>query len=563
VTPFYQRLAEALKESDPFALALISGVRGSSPQKQGAKALFFADGTIAGTLGGGCLEAEIQDRARRAIRTGAPATFELVLDHDFGWDDGLICGGQVEGLILPAVREASDLWNQIASATSPVSWGVRSDFSIVPCSSAPAPSVASNAWRYMETVHPREALWIAGSGHIAQAVAEFAHRLEFEVSVFDDRPALANRVCFPHASRFRVDSWERLLEDVPVGPPAYGLIVTRGHQHDALVLKAWLARPFVFLGMIGSRRKARMLRERFIQEGWATESTWAKLSCPVGIDLPGTSVSEIAISIVAELIQRRAAHRTSQLHPSAQWVALPGSRRMTPDSKTGSPRSVPISFGEYGAVILAAGASTRMGCPKMLLPWGKSTVIQSLVEQWLRVGVQQVLVVIRADDEPLRKHLVEGSTWRASDGRARILENSAAEQGMWSSVLCASNWGGWIPSVRGIAIALGDQPHLEDYLLDQLLMLHREARGGRSVARPRVRGQSGHPVVLAREDLQSASLGGAAHLKDHLERLRDRWSFLEVEDSACLHDMDVPEDYRELIALKSVRSSPSPSSLDA
>src|SRR5213080_4092188 len=97
----FQELAEAARRGEPVALGIISGVKGSSPQKVGAKALFFADGRIEGTLGGGCLEAEIQQRARDALISHTPEQFELVLDHDFGWDDGLICGGKVSGLILP------------------------------------------------------------------------------------------------------------------------------------------------------------------------------------------------------------------------------------------------------------------------------------------------------------------------------------------------------------------------------------------------------------------------------------------------------------------------------
>ena len=92
---FYEQLAAALAENQPFTLALISGIKGSSPQRIGAKALFFPDGKIVGTLGGGCLEAEVHARAKRALKTGEASTFEMVLDHDFGWDDGLICGGSV------------------------------------------------------------------------------------------------------------------------------------------------------------------------------------------------------------------------------------------------------------------------------------------------------------------------------------------------------------------------------------------------------------------------------------------------------------------------------------
>src|SRR6266540_2639611 len=124
---FYDQLIEALADREPFALGLISGIKGSSPQKKGAKALFFADGRIVGTLGGGCLEAEIQDRARRALLTSQPATFDLVLDHDFGWDDGLICGGKVCGLILPRAREAAELWETLRRRETTRTWGVKSD----------------------------------------------------------------------------------------------------------------------------------------------------------------------------------------------------------------------------------------------------------------------------------------------------------------------------------------------------------------------------------------------------------------------------------------------------
>src|SRR5438270_13884116 len=121
---FFDFLPGALAEGQPFALGIISGIKGSSPQKKGAKALFFADGRIKGTLGGGCLEAEIQDRARRALLTQTPATFDLVLDHDFGWDDGLMCGGKVCGLMLLHVGQEADLWHKIARCDDPLTWRV-------------------------------------------------------------------------------------------------------------------------------------------------------------------------------------------------------------------------------------------------------------------------------------------------------------------------------------------------------------------------------------------------------------------------------------------------------
>src|SRR5881296_390053 len=121
---FYDQLIQALADGEPFALGLISGIKGSSPQKKGAKALFFADGRIIGTLGGGCLEAEVQDRARRALLTQTPAKFDLVLDHDFGWDDGLICGGKVFGVILPNAQAGGEkFWRELAERKSTLAWG--------------------------------------------------------------------------------------------------------------------------------------------------------------------------------------------------------------------------------------------------------------------------------------------------------------------------------------------------------------------------------------------------------------------------------------------------------
>src|SRR5260221_4691166 len=127
----FQAVAEAAGRGEPVALGIISGAKGSSPQKVGAKALFYGDGRIKGTMGGGCLEAEIQHRAIQSLRTRQAATFELLLDHDFGWDDGLICGGKVFGVILPNAQDAGEeLWNDLAERRSTQSWGVRRDFSI-------------------------------------------------------------------------------------------------------------------------------------------------------------------------------------------------------------------------------------------------------------------------------------------------------------------------------------------------------------------------------------------------------------------------------------------------
>ena len=299
---FYDQVAAALDGRRPFALALISGTKGSSPQRVGAKALFFADGKISGTLGGGCLEAEVHSRAKKAMKTGESSTFEMVLDHDFGWDDGLICGGSVTGLILPRAAEAAELWRKLAAVTEPVRWGVKRDFSIAVMEH----DELEGGWFYQETVSPPAQLWIAGSGHVAQAVAPLALKLDFAVAVFDDRPELANRQFFPPETKLRVGPWHELLKVPPPKTPAFGLIVTRGHQHDALVLSEWIRRPFAFLGMIGSRRKARIMRENFNQQQIATAEQFDRIACPVGLEISAVGTQEIAVSVMAQFIQKRA-----------------------------------------------------------------------------------------------------------------------------------------------------------------------------------------------------------------------------------------------------------------
>src|ERR1043166_5676286 len=290
----FQALAEAARTGEPVALGIISGVKGSSPQKVGAKAIFYGDGRIKGTLGGGCLEAEIQQRAIQALRRGKAETFDLLLDHDFGWDDGLICGGKVFGLILPNAQSLGEnFWSELVQRQKTLSWGVTNEYSI----RAVGSEAAASAWLYQETITPPCVLWIAGAGHVAQAVAPLALELDFAVTVFDARPALANHQFFPREVALQADVWERLLSLALPDTPSFGLIVTRGHRHDALVLKDWIHKPFMFLGMIGSSRKARMIFDHFREERLATEEELWRVVCPVGIRIRSKSVPEIAVSI--------------------------------------------------------------------------------------------------------------------------------------------------------------------------------------------------------------------------------------------------------------------------
>jgi xanthine dehydrogenase accessory factor len=306
----FQTLADAARSGESVALGIITDVKGSSPQKLGAKALFFPDRKIKGTLGGGCLEAEAQRLALHSLKTGRPETFDLVLDHDFGWDDGLICGGKVFGVILPNAQKLGEkFWSELAKRDGKKIWGVKRDFSIA-CSDSTFNSEFSTLnisdWFYTETITPPCALWIAGSGHIAQAVAPLALQLDFAVTIFDDRPELANHDFFPKQVSIRTGNWGELCDAPFPSVPTFGLIVTRGHKHDALVLETWIHRPFHFLGMIGSARKARTIAGHFVKKKIATLQEVQRVACPVGIKIRSQSVMEIAVDIIAQYIDKRA-----------------------------------------------------------------------------------------------------------------------------------------------------------------------------------------------------------------------------------------------------------------
>lgn len=156
---------------------------------------------------------------------------------------------------------------------------------------------------------------------MAQAVAPRAAELDFRVTVFDDRPALLNSANFPPGVRLRTGAWEDLLAEPLPGGPTFGLIVTRGHQHDALVLKHWISRPFTFLGMIGSGRKRRIITEGFLAEGIASAAALERVLCPVGAPIGAVTVPEIAVSIMAQLVEHRGRWRQA-LAAESPGVAL-------------------------------------------------------------------------------------------------------------------------------------------------------------------------------------------------------------------------------------------------
>jgi molybdenum cofactor cytidylyltransferase len=195
-------------------------------------------------------------------------------------------------------------------------------------------------------------------------------------------------------------------------------------------------------------------------------------------------------------------------------------------------------------VILAAGASVRMGRPKLLLPWRGTSIIGHLIAQWRELGAAQIAVVCRPGDDAIQVELD-----RLAFPRADRIHNPNAGQGMFSSVQCAARWSGWRDALTGWAIVLGDQPHLQASTLRQLVVLHEKHPA--AICQPRFEGRVRHPVILPRVVFTGLRTAVTVTLKDFLSETVGEKIECVVDDAGLKLDLDRPEDYDKALNLHS------------
>jgi molybdenum cofactor cytidylyltransferase len=200
-----------------------------------------------------------------------------------------------------------------------------------------------------------------------------------------------------------------------------------------------------------------------------------------------------------------------------------------------------------GVVLLAAGSSTRMGKPKLLLPWGNTSVLGHLIGQWEALGAKRIAVVCALDDRAIHLEM-DRLSFPAQD---RII-NPAPQRGMFSSIQCAAQWPGWDSALTHWAIVLGDQPHLEQLTLRRVLEF--SAAHSASVCQPARLGHGRHPVLLPRTVFRQVANSTAVTLKEFLAGNPRKIAFCELDDPGLDLDIDHPEDYQN--ALKSVGLAP-------
>lgn len=344
----YLQISERQAADVSMALATITATVGSAPQKPGCSALFDQTGLLSGTIGGGILEAKVQEIAKTAMITRESGLHRFMLNNDISQQEEAICGGQVEVLLDTAISEHNHVFNAIrqsllkripgimvtrvtalpgAQVSIHRAWVTRDVKPAVPPDHLPylepvihrmlsdgtaadyheisIPIGEQNIRYFLDPVLPLPRLVIAGAGHIGKALAHLGNLLDFEVIVIDERSDYANADKIPDAGRHIVDHIGRAMQSIDIAPETYIVIVTRGHKSDADALRACIGSRAAYIGMIGSAKKIALMRENFIQEGMATHDQWEAIYAPVGLDIHSKTVQEIAVSIAAQLVQVR------------------------------------------------------------------------------------------------------------------------------------------------------------------------------------------------------------------------------------------------------------------
>jgi len=328
------------------AVATIIEADGSTPQVVGASAVFGAAGLVAGTVGGGLLEARVEAAAGKALGDGKARLISIRLDADPSDMEGAVCGGAVRVLIDPGVHAASGVFASalegfrkrragalVSSVIAGLDDGVAVERGFWPAGTPVLPDdpvfrgiapgtlevvLAGGRARllgeggrltFVEPVLPLPRLIIAGAGHVGKAVAHLASRLDFSITVIDDRAEFASVANVPEADEIVLGEIGEAVRAIEDSADNYFVIVTRGHRNDAEALRAAIGRGAAYVGMIGSKTKVEIMHCEFLESGWATAEEWDKVHTPIGIDIGSKTVDEIAVSIAAELIKVRAGRR--------------------------------------------------------------------------------------------------------------------------------------------------------------------------------------------------------------------------------------------------------------
>jgi len=341
-------LKKAFEQNLAAALITVTSVLGSTPRKPGAKMIVLADGTTAGTIGGGCGEAEARREAFNVLSSHSSKNHCLNMTADMAQEDGMVCGGIMELFIdyldtealsrfetfndndpiLVTVIEAADerligkklliksngdvsgnlgLEKLNTAALESAKTDLKRCQPLLMCLDAefkPCKTSVTKA-TYRCLIEPPTTvvqLLILGAGHIALPLATMAKILGYEVTVVDDRLSFANSARFSTADTVICNNFEQAIEGITINPQTFVVIITRGHRYDKVCLQKVIHQPAAYIGMIGSRKRVKALIAELEEEGIPSELL-QKLYSPIGLKIGAETPEEIAVSILGELIK--------------------------------------------------------------------------------------------------------------------------------------------------------------------------------------------------------------------------------------------------------------------
>lgn len=340
----FERIEELLAGGESFVLAVIVSRSGSAPRAAGTRMIVRGDGSIIGTIGGGLLEAQVQELAKSVFGHRKSAVKRILLTLEDAGRIGMICGGEVQVLtryvdasqtanlercreILSTLRSRKRAWliteipSEYIGHEIPVQHLVRSDGShesqldnstvraLIAQRSVSRPELISHQEKQflVESLCHGGTVFIFGAGHISRKLAPLTKLVGFQTIVLDDRKEFASRERFNTTDDIIVlDKFERAMDGLRIDKDSYLVLVTRGHVHDKTVLKQALGTQAGYIGMIGSRRKRDAIYDALCKEGLSRHEL-NRVFSPIGLNIGAETPEEIAVSIVAELIQVRAA----------------------------------------------------------------------------------------------------------------------------------------------------------------------------------------------------------------------------------------------------------------
>ena len=283
----YEEIVKLRQEGRRGAVATIVSVHGSIPSFKTAKMLVRDDGSIVGTIGGGCVEADVWQASREVMESEKPRTVTFNLNQNPKNDTGLVCGGTLDIFIEPVL--------------------------------------------------PPVSLYVFGAGHVALHLYKVANNAGFDVTVIDDREIYANQERFPEAKDVIAADFDQAISRLTPGESSYIVIVTRGHRDDMRVLRWAVQTRARYIGMIGSKRKTIAIFRELVQEG-IPERLFNRVHAPIGLDIGAVTPEEIAVSITAELIAAR--RNVERELPHMSWFHR-GKRSGQPELESSSLEETP------------------------------------------------------------------------------------------------------------------------------------------------------------------------------------------------------------------------------